>query len=489
MSSSSPTTAAPPQRPHIRRLALFALVAITATLFLWTASALATPSSDAPRRAQFKLPAFLLQQSHDPLSYRRQLELLSPSHSSRHSRTLTFDHIYVLSLPTREDRRADMRKLASALGVEITFVDAAEKGEPFLKWIAERVKESREERRKVMAKARQVSPSSIGGMSIGSDWVTPFPSPSSLARFPPFPSFRSRSKDAGGGGAKSWVAHLESLHSSGGHHTSLRPLKRHLNVTDLLWDPLEPQRVRQVHEGVISTYWGQTRAIKRMLENGDRTALVLEDDVDVEWDLERLWKGIERRLPRNGDGEEEDWDVTFLGHCWGGEHQQPQYLHPLLHRSTAPMCLHGYALTSRGAHRLLQAMLDPWSAFSTAVDLVIPSLLHIQARHPGLRRAAASATKKENEKEETGGGGELIKSFSITPPLIVQRKDGPSDLQKGNGSRWRGLLRDSTVRRIRRDEERWEEEDGEEGERYPREWDEMEERRLDPATRVRCDVY
>lgn len=43
-----------------------------------------------------------------------------------------------------------MRKLADALGVEITFVDAARKEEPFIQWIGERVVESREKRRAVM---------------------------------------------------------------------------------------------------------------------------------------------------------------------------------------------------------------------------------------------------------------------------------------------------------------------------------------------------
>lgn len=75
-----------------------------------------------------------------------------------------------------------------------------------------------------------------------------------------------------------------------------------------------------MHEGVLSTYWGQTRAIKRAVENGDGRALVLEDDVDVEWDVERLWASVARRLPRGGDGGDE-WDVAYLGHCWGGEYQ------------------------------------------------------------------------------------------------------------------------------------------------------------------------
>lgn len=81
-----------------------------------------------------------------------------------------------------------------------------------------------------------------------------------------------------------------------------------------------------MNEGVISTFFGHTRAIKKVLENGDESALILEDDVDVEWDLERVWARVRRRLPGererelggNGEGDV-GWDVSFLGHCWGRE--------------------------------------------------------------------------------------------------------------------------------------------------------------------------
>lgn len=182
---------------------------------------------------------------------------------------------------------------------------------------------------RAQAQARQVAPESIGGMSIGSDWVTPFPGNLSSkesgelpARFPPYPTTKNY-------GNRHWVSHLEALAASGGHHTSLRPSNPSLNVTALLWDPLEPLAVRQVHQGVISTYWGQTRAIRRMLENGDEVALILEDDVDVEWDLmDGFWDQIERKLPRLNETGEYDWDVTFLGHCWGGEFQREPPLSP-----------------------------------------------------------------------------------------------------------------------------------------------------------------
>ena len=44
------------------------------------------------------------------------------------------------------------------------------------------------------------------------------------------------------------------------------------------------------------------------------TALVLEDDVDMEWDINRIWPTILRRLPK-GNGPEPAWQQVYLGHC------------------------------------------------------------------------------------------------------------------------------------------------------------------------------
>lgn len=155
------------------------------------------------------------------------------------------------------------------------------------------------------ARARGVDVSTLGGLNVGNDWLTPTPATGSEDRFPP----RNDSRFASHHG--DWVAYLES-HYEAGTLASLRPDDPDFNVTRALWDHNEAIAGRQVNEGVISTFWGHTRAMKRILENGDRSALILEDDVDWEWDLERLWSRMERRLPP-------DWDAALLGHCWGKE--------------------------------------------------------------------------------------------------------------------------------------------------------------------------
>ncbi|KAK4049223.1 hypothetical protein OIO90_005512 [Microbotryomycetes sp. JL221] len=353
---------------------------------------------------------------YDPtntLTYRQHLErTTSPQTQLIHSSTLTFDKIYVLSLPWRTDRRQQMTKLAKALGLEVEFVDASSKEENFIKWIAERAVEVRRQRVEIMAEAKGVSANKIGGLTIGNDWLKP--RPSNDTEFPEFPATKvTPDKDV------SWVDVLEDAHSQN-KLDLLVPEDDQLNITTALWDQVERIDGRQVNEGVISTFWGHTRAMKKVLENDDDSALILEDDVDVEWDLERLWSRIELKLPKDKRGDP-NWDVTFLGHCWGRELLKPAYLHPSLHQSTAPLCLHGYAVTNQGAERILSLLNNPWSAYQTAVDTALPSFIQFG----------------------------LVDSFSVEPPLIIQRKDGPSDIQSGIGSKWRGLLMDSTVDRIK----------------------------------------
>ncbi|KAK4049216.1 hypothetical protein OIO90_005505 [Microbotryomycetes sp. JL221] len=345
----------------------------------------------------------------DALTYRQFLErTTSPTTQLEHSKTLGFSRIYVLSLPTRLDRRRDMLQLAEALGVEIEFVDAADKNESFIQWIGERVAETRANKRQLIAKAQNKSPDMIGGLGIGSQWIQP-----TLDGKQPFPTFPKDKRYPSG----SWTSHLEAWYDAG-NHTLLKPDNPKFNLQQALFDRKEKRVVRQVHEGIISTYWGQTRALKKVIQNKDETALILEDDVDVEWDIERLWSRIAIKLPQ-------EWDVTFLGHCWGHESKTPWYKHPLLHESVSPMCLHGWSVSQTGAQRIFKHLLDPWRAFMLAVDAAMPSLIKFKQ----------------------------IQAMSVQPPLIIQRKDGPSDLQIGtNGSRWKGILRDSTVDRIRLDQ-------------------------------------
>ena len=257
------------------------------------------------------------------LVYRKHLEKAhSPHGYAKHSPTVTFGHIYVLSLSHRTDRRSRMRKIAHALGLQFTFVDATSKDSALIGWIAERVKEIREKKRPILAKALGKEEGEIGGMGVDSMWLKDqdveqrlkFPDltvederwtiPAASKAVGDSPQTQQRVVD--------WVTYLETTAERDSLTPSSMPSSSSMNVSDLLWDPLERLPARQVNDGVIATWYSQTRVWKKIIESNDSSALILEDDIDVEWDIERTWPNVARALP-------EDWEVVFLGHCWGKE--------------------------------------------------------------------------------------------------------------------------------------------------------------------------
>ncbi|KAG0142250.1 hypothetical protein CROQUDRAFT_50580 [Cronartium quercuum f. sp. fusiforme G11] len=362
-------------------------------------------------------------------SYRHQLEqATSPDFIRNHSQTLSFDHIYVLSLPTSHHRRERILKLARALELSITFVDALDKHSGIIRWIASQVEHIRSRKRPLLAKLLGKPLTQVGGMKVGSDWLI-------RDRHTVLGNeLRLPSLDI------DWV---QQLYLQDSDPTSLDA--PHSDISARLHDPLEPIPARQLSEGALSVWYGHTKVIRQMLENGDQSALVLEDDVDLEWDIATLWASALRRLPKQPGSE---WEMVYLGHCWGRESSNPQYGHPNLHRSSEPRCLHAYALSKFGAQKTLGYLSDPWTAFQTAIDIAMPTLIR---------------------------SGALTQSFSIEPAWVVQAKgEFGSDVQRnGKGSAWAGFLIDSAWDRIKRAEGKLEDE---------QEWVEPNGVKLDPAT-------
>lgn len=256
-------------------------------------------------------------------SYRKHLEAQHGPVPSFRSPTLGFSHIYVLSLPKRIDRRERMSKLAKALGLHFTFVDATSKDSNFIRWIGERTAEIRRLKRKLLADTFALPDAHVGGMMIGSMWLEP-----SLPDLMPF----ARSQDPLKGGelerirplkfsdpavdryhGQDWVSWFESQDVD-----TLVPDDPQFNITEALWDPLERIDSRQMNSAALATWYSQTRVMQKILDNRDEMSLILEDDVDVEWDIGRIWPNVLKHLPR-GSETERPWDVTFLGHCWGHE--------------------------------------------------------------------------------------------------------------------------------------------------------------------------
>ncbi|GAA5973759.1 hypothetical protein JCM11641_005121 [Rhodosporidiobolus odoratus] len=335
-----------------------------------------------------------------------------------HSPTLTFSAIFVLSLPSRLDRRQAMRKLADALQLDLDLVNATGKGEGFVRWTAQEVDRTRTRKLRLMADAQGVSPRQVANLALARSLLPDSPAP--------FPSLDDHD----------FLVELEQ-HQLDGTLSQLSPAPTPIQPSNdpeveavLAALPSSSERL-----ATIATWFSHTTLWQRVIDEQLPSVLILEDDVDAEWQVERIWRQIEKKLPKA-------WDIVYLGDCGGREGENPAYLHPYLHRSTSPICLHAYALSLRGASRLLNLLhSSPWTAFSSPLDLQLSYLIRL-------------------------GIGQ-INAFSLDPPLFIQREDDEfSDIRTREEARkWTGVLGESTVERIARKEGRrlkrkeWEEEE------------------------------
>ncbi|RUS27345.1 glycosyltransferase family 25-domain-containing protein [Jimgerdemannia flammicorona] len=222
-----------------------------------------------------------------------------------------FDHIYVINLPHRDDRRIRMKAIADYLGVTFTFVDGVYTNDTEVEMYTEKY------------------------------------------------------------GANSTAPQVACWRS-------------HMNVYDV------------------------------MIKNDDQSALILEDDIDAEANIERRVNEMRPHLPK-------DWDAWFLGHCHGKEWRGKVLGHPNLHVAVQPQCTHAYAVSRKGARKFLNVLAE----IDRAIDKTI-----------------------RNKYRE----GQL-KIFSVQPPITGQlrMRGNPSDVNpgalalKGSGQ---ALLEDSVYMRL-----------------------------------------
>ncbi|CAG8831619.1 5595_t:CDS:2, partial [Gigaspora margarita] len=127
---------------------------------------------------------------------------------------------------------------------------------------------------------------------------------------------------------------------------------------------------------------------KQIINKGYNSVLILEDDVDFEFNITAVMADIHRDLPAS-------WDMLYLGHCFEGFGEQvgkSSSLHKL-YKSVAPMCTHAYAVSYSGVRKLMD-LTDPVTPRGT-VDYSIAVVIE--------------------EKK--------VSSYSVHPQLIVQWKD------------------------------------------------------------------
>ncbi|KDN35879.1 hypothetical protein RSAG8_11241, partial [Rhizoctonia solani AG-8 WAC10335] len=169
-----------------------------------------------------------------------------------------------------------------------------------------------------------------------------------------------------------------------------------------------------ISPAAVSCWYSHYQVLRSIADGPDEAAIVFEDDIDMEFDLEKRLREMWRALPV-------DWDVVMLGHCQSHEWGHPKLkLTPALHRSTHTMCTHAYAVSKRGARKLVRFLRSEHFAYSRPVD---HTFIHL-------------------------GNHELIKIYSVLPTVVLQTKDNPSDIVAGTGGLKTEFLVDSVLERV-----------------------------------------
>ncbi|KAG9097532.1 hypothetical protein FRC06_007459 [Ceratobasidium sp. 370] len=166
--------------------------------------------------------------------------------------------------------------------------------------------------------------------------------------------------------------------------------------------------------GAVSCWYSHYQVMRSIADGPDDTVIVLEDDVDMEFDLEKRLRDMWPALPK-------DWDIVMLGHCQSHEWSKPKLKHaPALHRSTHTMCTHAYAISKQGARKMVRFLRSDLFAYSRPID---HTFIHLNYH-------------------------DLTINFSILPTVVLQTKDNPSDVEGGTGGLKTEWLVDSAMERV-----------------------------------------
>ncbi|KAJ1310782.1 hypothetical protein OPQ81_009303 [Rhizoctonia solani] len=344
--------------------------------------------------------------------------------------------IYMLNLPRRTDRRERMMKLQAATGLSWTFVDSTDSSAEIVTRIMERVRWIR-----AAAHLHAIDANFHGWWSdhhdntfewmhasngsesepdselweptrsdpASADHTHPLPIPPSLDQRPPLEVATSRIISRPSPTQDSRQA-LQDNPLFNTNPNSVRTATR--DVTNTLAPRLPKLPYWRILTRAVIACWHSHISVIREIasetiqaDTPDTGVLILEDDIDMEVDIQqrigRLWEA----LPPN-------WDILFLGHCWSAEDTYPALRsHDQLHPSHSPKCTHAYALSRKGARRLVQLLRDPSVAYGRPLDAALLDLIQ----------------------------SNLVDAYSVHPSVIIQTKDTPSDIFPGNGKSFERL--------------------------------------------------
>ncbi|KAF9445613.1 hypothetical protein P691DRAFT_632097, partial [Macrolepiota fuliginosa MF-IS2] len=326
--------------------------------------------------------------------------------------------MHMLTLPARKDRRLRMETLREALGLEWTYVDGLQSTNELTQEIWEWVIRVRDDRPTVINDTESRH-SGLPPASIGFAW------PENIDQL----ALSSVPIDFWGDTIWSTPS---AIHNPTPYHPAGCAVNNYriLGFTPELPEHLVLTRAR------IACWYSHISIIHSIANNKeldlDSAYVIFEDDIDMEKDITQRLSILWNSLPQ-------DWDIVFLGHCWSDEKKNPplpvMLTEPVkvghiktasqnttltihqLHPSNQPKCTHAYAVSKRGARRLLLYLRYPPFAYSRAVDQAISWLIEIGR----------------------------INSYTVVPSLVVQTKEDVSDISPGTGGGWTERLLDGVL--------------------------------------------
>jgi len=372
------------------------------------------------RDSQKYIPIYEEAEVDEETRFREAVATIRPSDASNHSRTLGIaDGIFVISLERRQDRRDLMDAIARALDLNFNYISATDfktpKGLSTVEKLIERVRWQRDRIDDREAKQEDWPKQSASDREDDGTYIWnafPFAWSEDVVENAKNPL----DKPIGWTGADFWDMDPPDEEWEAAHPLpSLTDEEKRVGVPMAVVKNILHKR-QNLTNAAVSCWHSHVKALREIVRRQLNVAIVFEDDIDIEWDVERLLK---LQLPFLPD----DWDIVYLGHCFSQEYDSPLVPGSALLRPTKhTLCTHGYAVSLRGATRLLRYLRSPDYAFSRPIDHAIKDLYQMHD----------------------------IKSYSIYPPVVVQTKSDVSDITGTVETHWKvkEALVDSTVERL-----------------------------------------
>lgn len=238
--------------------------------------------------------------SNSASSYHEHLSTIRSSDTSPHSKTLgVFDRIYVINLAARDDRRRIMIDLERAMDIEFTWHNATFYEEDVVGRIMGRLRRWRIDNKK---------DETVGQKS--EDPNQPYVFKWSEDVFEERDALGVRGADLWSEEEEERLGHLEGETTSSNSTATV--------LLDAYGEDGEEFGKIPLRLSQVACWHSHYNVLRRIAEGNDEVVLILEDDVDMEWDLDHRLRIMWPFLPR-------DWDVVMLGR-WESPPEFPLYL-------------------------------------------------------------------------------------------------------------------------------------------------------------------